>query len=506
MVFVPSGGSGRGDLNRLTSLKSGGRWWWAWMDRLNCVARRLIDSGLDWSHPHSQTCVSRRAALKLFGGSAIVAALLPPRALGAVAEGVGSSRVGDFDAQVANEWFDLSLRLIRGTPGYSPPVASRAIGYSGVVLYEGLVAGMPGYRPLAGLVNGLESFPSQGGRVAYHWPAVANRALAQMNRWLFPTAPLALRIAIDDLENRLACGPAGGPRGLINRSVDRGGAVAEWVFKWSRGDGGDQGYLRNFPLDYIPPLGPGVWVSTPPGYLPALQPWWGRNRRIVPGIDPCMPGPPPAYSRRTDSALFAEALEVYEVVSKLSAEQRAVALFWSDDPVTTATPSGHSVSILAQVLRASDASLAIAAEAYARVGLALSDAFVTCWATKYHYNLLRPITYIRDAIDPAWGDPGGPHPLPLITPPFPEYTSGHSVQSGAAATVLAALFGDRPFTDHTHDERGLAPRNFVSFTAAADEAALSRLYGGIHYRSAITRGLEQGRCVGSRVVALPLRA
>lgn len=152
------------------------------------------------------------------------------------------------------------------------------------------------------------------------------------------------------------------------------------------------------------------------------------------------------------------------------------------------------------MLRARDASLAEAAEAYALLGIAVADAFIGCWRVKYEHNLLRPITYIRATIDPGWGDP-----LPLVTPPFPEYTSGHSVQSAAAAAVLTARFGVVPFVDHTHDARGFAPRAFASFEDAAAEAAISRLYGGIHYRAAIERGLTQGRCIGEGAAALPLR-
>jgi hypothetical protein len=197
---------------------------------------------------------------------------------------------------------------------------------------------------------------------------------------------------------------------------------------------------------------------------------------------------------------FAEAFEVYTTVNALSDEQRAIARFWSDDPGSTSTPAGHSLSILTQVLRARDASLAEAAEAYAFLGIAVADAFIGCWRVKYTHNLLRRITYIRATIDPGWSDP-----LPLVTPPFPEYTSGHSVQSAAAAAVLTAQFGVVPFVDQTHDRRGLAPRSFTSFDEAAAEAAISRLYGGIHFRAAIERGLTQGRCIGEGAAALPLR-
>lgn len=151
------------------------------------------------------------------------------------------------------------------------------------------------------------------------------------------------------------------------------------------------------------------------------------------------------------------------------------------------------------MIRQTASSLEEAAEAYVKVGLAVADAFICCWNTKYRDNLLRPVTYIRALIDPAWT------PL-LVTPPFPEYTSGHSVQSSAAAEVLTKMFGQMPFTDHTHDDRGLAPRSFGSFIQAAEEAAISRLYGGIHFRPAIENGLAQGWCIGQAVDALTFRA
>jgi hypothetical protein len=146
-------------------------------------------------------------------------------------------------------------------------------------------------------------------------------------------------------------------------------------------------------------------------------------------------------------------------------------------------------------------SLDMAAETYAKMGVVLADSFIVCWRTKYIYNLIRPVTYIQLVIDSGWNTPEITDPVP--TPPFPEYTSGHSVQSSAAATVLTSLFGDGyHFVDHTHDSLGLAPRAYSSFQTAAEEAAISRLYGGIHYRSAIEQGLVQGRCVASKVLGL----
>lgn len=354
---------------------------------------------------------------------------------------------------------------------------------------------MPGYRSLAGQLAGLTPAPLPRDR-AYHWPSVANRALAAILGSLFPTASPADQAAAAALEEGFATQlRVSVPPGVYRRSVERGQAVADHVFEWSRSDGGHEGYLHNFPA-YTPPTGPGLWTPTPPGFSPALQPFWGQNRPFaLASGDECDPGPPTPYSEDPASAFFAEALEVYDTVNRLTPEQEAIARFWSDDPGLTATPPGHSVSILSQVLREHGFTLDVAAEAYAKVAMAVADAFIACWSTKYRYNLLRPVTWIRALIDPAWSSL-------LVTPPFPEYTSGHSVQSGAAAQVLTDLFGELAFTDHTHDARGLAPRAFGSFFEAATEAAISRLYGGIHFMPAIVLGVEQGRCIGQAVSAL----
>ncbi|MFP5317281.1 MAG: vanadium-dependent haloperoxidase [Acidimicrobiia bacterium] len=434
--------------------------------------------------------VSRRAVLGWMAGSAVAASTGVGWA-GAAGASTGSSAVAD-------EWFDLLRALVAGTPGYSPPVAARAFGYAGVGLYEAVVPGMDGHRSLAGLLNGLAGVPAAE-PAPHHWPAVANRVLAQLARSLFPTAPAALKARVDGLEaqygNQFRTVV---PADVYDRSVPRGTAVAAAILRWSRTDGAHEAYLSNFPTDYVPPTGPGKWIPTPPAFQRALQPRWGAVRRFLPGsADECAPPGPPAFSTERGTPFWAEAMQVRTVGAYLTPDQRAIAVFWSDDPGLTSTPPGHSISILTQVLRADGASLAKAAEAYARVGIAVADAFICCWKVKFTVNLLRPVSYVRQVIDPAWT------PL-LTTPPFPEFPSGHSTQSAAAATVLTSLFGSRSFTDHTHDARGLPPRTFSSFNQAAAEAAMSRLYGGIHFISGIQQGLNQGYCLGARVAALRL--
>jgi hypothetical protein len=438
--------------------------------------------------------LSRRALLQRTAASA-VGLLAIGATRSAPASAVAWPGASAYDAEVPTAWFDLALGLVRTTPGFSPPVAARAFGYTGVAFYEAVVPGITKRRSFAGVLNGLTRAPGPTDS-AYHWPTVANSALATILRLLFPTTSSANVAAIDGLERRFAREThATLPFGIYKRSVARGTEVARHAFDWSPPDGGHEAFRNNFPA-YTPPSGPGLWVPTPPGLLPALQPYWGANRPFVLGSgESCSPGPPPSFSESVGSAFYVEARECYRVTSDLTPEQKAIARFWSDDPGQTATPPGHSLSILNQVARELNLTLDRAAEAYAKVGVAVADSFVACWRTKYQYNLLRPVTYIRSVIDPSWTSL-------LVTPPFPEYTSGHSVQTAAAAQVLTSLFGQLAFTDHTHDTRGLPPRAFSSFGAAAEEAAISRLYGGIHFRAAIERGLEQGACIGEQVAAL----
>jgi hypothetical protein len=333
----------------------------------------------------------------------------------------------------------------------------------------------------------------------------ANHALAGVLRALYPTAFAGYLAGIDELEAEVDDRFGGPADAAVAAAGAFGDAVAGAVLAWSEGDGGAEGYLGGS-AGYEPGTGPGAWVPTarnngPP--LPALQPSWGHNRPLVlPDGMACGAPAPPPYSEAPDSGFYAQAREVYDTVSSLDAERRQIALHWSDDPGQTSTPPGHWLDILQQVLATTRPPLDVAAEAYVRLGIAVNDAFITCWSTKYRYDLIRPITYIRRVIDPSWNAERITDPV--ITPPFPEYTSGHSVVSAAAAMVLSDVLGDAPFVDHTHDRRGFPVRAYASFDAAAREAAISRLYGGIHYRVSIDRGVAQGRCVGARVAALDL--
>ena len=257
-----------------------------------------------------------------------------------------------------------------------------------------------------------------------------------------------------------------------------------------------------FPLDYALKPGPAHWTPTSAiaQQQKPLLPAWGQNRTLaMPNGATCPLPPPIPYSEDKDSDFYKQALEVYQTRRDLTPEQRDIAKFWSDDAMLSVTPPGHWISIALQILAREDAKIDRTVDVLARLGIVLSDAFVGCWNAKFQYDLVRPVTYIRRVIDPKFE-------TLLITPPFPEYPSGHSTQSAAAAVVMTTLFGENfAFTDETDRSDGLAPRSFPSFWAAAQEAGISRLYGGIHFRAAIERGLDQGRCIAAYVDALRTR-
>jgi hypothetical protein len=214
----------------------------------------------------------------------------------------------------------------------------------------------------------------------------------------------------------------------------------------------------------------------------------------------CPAPPPPEYDESKNSAFYQDAFEVYRISKAATQEQRQLALYWADDPGKTPTPAGHWTFIASDLLRNSKANLADAARTMAQLNLAMADAFIAAWSTKYQHSLLRPVTYVQLVIDSNWV------PTMMETPPFPEYPSAHSVQSSAAAGVLEQVFGATTrFTDNTHNDRGWGPRDFASFQVAADEASRSRLYAGIHFGFGVRGGQIQGRCVAQKVLTLRLR-
>jgi hypothetical protein len=409
----------------------------------------------------------------------------------------------DISREVLLTWHKLILEHVRHTATYMPPVAARGFAYIGVTAHEALATGNPGLRSLAGQLTDLTPVPGRE-TGEFDEPCVLHAALETAVKGLFantgPTGQRAMQKMSEIMGKTAGDGIA---TDIVDRSVAHGQAVALHILAWAGTDGGAVIDNMGFPRDYTPGTRPQDWVPTSLIRLQQapLLPDWGRNRsfamRDTANLDA---PPPPDYDEAPESAFYGFANEVYETGRALTDEQKLIARFWSDDAMLTPTPAGHWISIVMQIANRNTLPVEIIAPTLAKLGVAQADAFISCWSTKFKYNLLRPVTYIKRHIDKTW------EPL-LITPPFPEYTSGHSTQSGAASTVLTAIFGeDFAFDDATHRDEGLPVRSFPSFAAAAEEAATSRLYGGIHFRFGNERGLEQGRAIGAHAAQLRTEA
>ena len=376
---------------------------------------------------------------------------------------------------------------------FSPPQASRVYAYATIAGYEAARGADASHATYAGRLNELAPLPELAGEIdpvlasAHAFFRVADALVFSQERLVTPRDTL---LATFD----------GLPASVRRASQAHGQAVAGHVLAWAASDG----YARTRSLPRYTPAGGDAWEPTPPGYIEAIEPYWGQLRPFVlRELAPYAAPPPPAYGT---PAFAADVREVVEATADMTDEETLIASFWDCNPFVLheeghlsyaakkISPGGHWMGIVGVLVDQTEDTPAGAWAAYSQTAVALADAFIVSWADKYRTNVIRPETAIRRQLDASW------QPL-LQTPPFPEYTSGHSVISTAAAEVLTAIYGEVAFVDDVEVPYGLPERAFDSFRAAAAEAAISRLYGGIHYRPAIENGVAQGRAVGEAVVA-----
>lgn len=420
---------------------------------------------------------------------------------GVRADAAGRETVAD---QVLSTWYRLALELVRHTPIMSPPVASRALAYLGIGCFEALATGDPALVSLQGQLQAMPALPDRAPGQSYDTAVILNAVLDPMIHAFFQNTGPTGQHAMEALTAKLATQAATGvPDDAVAASRSYGATLARAILAWAETDGGAVIENMGFPRAWTLNPAPGHWVptSTIVQQQAPLLPGWGRNRPFaLPAGDACPIADPTPYSEDEGSAFWAIAKEVCDAVDHLTPEQAQIARFWSDDAMLSYTPPGHWTAIMNQVAAEKGLGMTEHVEALARMGIAMADAFIGCWEAKYRYDTIRPVTYIDRVIEPKW------QPI-LTTPPFPEYPSGHSVQSAAAATLLTHLFGeDYAFADESPTPDGVEPRQFASFWAAADEAAISRLYGGIHFRPAIENGQALGRAIAAYAVALKTRA
>lgn len=417
-----------------------------------------------------------------------------------------------FSSEVASTWTEVQLELTKKTAGYTPPVAARAYAYGGLTMYESVVGGLPNNQSLAGQLAALTTLPKVEAGKEYNWALSANAAEANILRALYaeasrPQAVINKKI-IDSLELVLKnANKVGVAQDIIDRSEKYGQMIADAIFEWSKTDGGHEGYKRNFPATYTVPVYDGAWQVTENGQKIPMQPTWGTNRTFI-AANQDMPVPNPiAYSSSLDSPYFGQYFEVYAKNKSLTQEEKEIAVWWADNPGETFTPPGHSYNIANIAVKQTKAGLGKAAEAFARTGITVNDAFINCWKCKFKFNNERPYTMVRREIDPNW-KPFWP------APPFPGFPSGHATQSSAVAEVLTNFFGDNfAFVDNSHLGRikdantgvEFKVRSFKSFNQFATESAASRFYGGIHTRQDNETGLAEGRKLAKNVLSLKFK-
>jgi PAP2 superfamily len=384
---------------------------------------------------------------------------------------------------------------------FSPPVSSRVYAYPLIAAYEAARHAQKDSKSLMAQLKGFEGGPSVLEGQNYDFTLAAITAFCETaHKVVF--SKKEIKAFQEELTQKLS---NRNENDVNERSIAFGKAIAEVAGKRI----GSDNYKETRGMErYEVQTGRGLWVPTLPDYADAVEPHWGKMKNFVlDSAAQCKPMPPTSYSEDKNSAFWKELLEVYETVNKITPEQDQITIFWDDNPFVSRhkghlmfqdkkmTPGGHWLAITQLICKEKKTDFVTTAKIYALTSVGLFEAFLSCWDEKYRSLRVRPETVIKDNVDKNWK----PY---LVTPPFPAYTSGHSSISAAAAEILTAQFGDNiNYTDTTEKEYGLPVRSFKSFREAALQASISRVYGGIHFKSDCAAGNRQGIEVGKIVLA-----
>lgn len=403
-------------------------------------------------------------------------------------------------AWIPHEWNRVIIDVIK-VDGFTPASAARNYAYANIAAYEAVRPGFPGYRSLAGQINGFTAPPAPEAGATYDWRVAAIAAYATVLPelvWRIEMIDSAARLQYD----RVAA--QGVAPDVMERSRAYGEAVGKHVVAWMRKDNFVQMGAKP---RYEVPISEGAWERTPPRFYDPVDPYWGTHRLFtMDSVHQYAPADPFPFSTDPNSDFYKQNMEVYELTNKMTDEQFMIARFWDCNPIRShlhghftfnnrqISPGGHWINIAGIAARQKGQDMMASLGTYTLVATAIADAFICSWETKYRTNVMRPVTYIQRYIDSTWN--------PAIeTPPFPEYTSGHSTISAAAAAVLTGIFGE-PFeyADDTEAYLGLPVRSFKSFREAAMEVTMSRVYGGIHYMESCIRGTDCGWKIGDHTL------
>ena len=426
-------------------------------------------------------------------------------------------KVNEFDYKVVSQWNTVFLEIERHASGYRPGPVSNSLGYIGLANYEATVAGMSEYKSLANLYPGL-NLPNITLNQEYHWPTIVNAVNNFLFSRLFPEvdpSQYSKIKALSDQNEKLFLSETN--QEVFLRSKHHGESVASAFWEYMKTDVATFDKYKNVFEDYKWETRfkkNGDWRATYPGPGAGMFPYWGKGRTMAISADQKICRPFTSYapfSEDPKSGFYAQAIEVMaQNTPSLSYQTEWLGEFWSDDLLgLTFSPPARWIAIADQVFVKENANLEQAIVANAKVGMALHDAGIGCWNSKYHYNLERPQTYINRLIDPSW-KPNLDNPLTGdigITPSFPAYPSGHATFSGASAEALASVFGySYGLTDNCHRNRpefSGYPRTFNSFYEMALENAWSRVPLGVHFRMDAEEGVRYGTEIGRTVNKLP---
>jgi len=384
---------------------------------------------------------------------------------------------------------------------FSPPVASRIYVYPCIAAYEIMAQSNDDYLSLSNQLNEFKgiSSPDMEKPISNHLAAV--HAFNVVGKALIFSEDKMTAFQNELYKELKNTGVAGD---IWENSLVYGELVAKEILNWADGDNYKK--LRSMPK-YTITDEEGRWKPTPPAYMEAIEPNWREIRTLVLNkSNQFPPASPPDYSLDKKSEFYRLTKEVEDAVNNATDEHKLIASFWDCNPFVMnqtghmmfatkkITPGGHWMGIATLVSKQTQSNYMQSVENLTMVSISLFDAFISCWDEKFNSNLIRPETVINEHIDPNW--------VPVLqTPPFPEHTSGHSVISSASAVALTNLLGENfAFTDDVETKYGLPERKFESFYKAADEAAISRLYGGIHYMPAIEDGVAQGKKIGNYII------
>lgn len=411
--------------------------------------------------------------------------------------------------EVALKWNTMTLYVIKNSPSNSPTYASRALGYIGLTMYESVVNGSIIFKSITSDLNGLGATPKPEVGQEMDWEIALNAGQSEILKSLYAHAPEELSAKVDSLYASIIDlkKAASVSQATIDASDLYGKLIARQIFEWSKLDNGHESYKNTFDLVYPYPKSATTWSPPVVGQasIPApLHPYWGNNRNFVPKNQQM---PIPAFiesNRDTASAYYKEMKLVYNKNMNLTQAEKETALWWGDDPSASASPPGHSYYLAAILVADKKTNLFEATSVFAKVGMAVAEAFINVFRCKYFYHSERPRNYIIRNIDGSfnqfWPEP-----------PFPAFISGHSTQAAAAATVLISVYGDKnSITDEFHTGRPkdsirnveFKTKHYDSIWGFAEDCGWSRILGGIHMPQDNVAGLAEGKEIGENIAAL----